>query len=52
MLCGLKKKDFLPLVTSFQALSIFKRIGHTGDKIFDTAKLSINCPQKLLHHLQ
>lgn len=52
MLRVLKKKDFFPLVTSFQALSIFKRIGDTGDKIFDTAKLSINHIQKLLHHLQ
>lgn len=44
MLCGLKKKDFFRLVTSFQAFSIFKRVGHTGDKIFDTAKLSIDRP--------
>lgn len=52
MLCGLKKWDYFPLVTSFQGLSIFKGVGPTGDKVFDTAKLCFSGPQKMLHKLQ
>lgn len=48
MLCGLKKQDFFPLVTSFQGLSVFEGAGHTGD----TAKLGFSGSQKILHQLQ